>query len=100
MAGPGPGRTGAALIRLIGLPTDSHSSFLRGPAQAPPAIRAALGSDHANQATELGPELGADITVEDSGDLLLDETADDFERIRAAASTRIRTSTTISRATR
>jgi len=24
-----------ATIRLIGLPTDSHSSFLRGPAQAP-----------------------------------------------------------------
>ena len=74
------------MIRLIGLPTDSHSSFLRGPAQAPAAIRAALASDHANQATELGPELGADIIVEDSGDLLLDETADDFDRIRSAAS--------------
>ena len=74
------------MIRLIGLPTDSHSSFLRGPAQAPAAIRTALASDHANQATELGPELGADIIVEDAGDLHLDESSDDFERIRAAAS--------------
>ena len=31
-------------IRLIGLPTDSHSSFLRGAAAAPTAIRAALYS--------------------------------------------------------
>ena len=74
------------MIRLIGLPTDSHSSFLRGPAQAPAAIRAALASDHSNQATESGLELGADIVVEDAGDLPLDETADDFDRIRAAAS--------------
>ena len=86
MAGPSPGRTGAALIRLIGLPTDSHSSFLRGPAQAPAAIRAALASEHANQATELGPELGTDIIVDDIGDLPLDETSGDFERIRAGAS--------------
>lgn len=89
MAGPGPSGTVATLIRLIGLPTDSHSSFLRGPAQAPAAIRAALASDHANQATELGPELGTDILVEDAGDLLLDETPGDFERIRAEASSAV-----------
>ena len=86
MARSGPARTASALIRLIGLPTDSHSSFLRGPAQAPAAIRAALTSNHANQATELGPELGADIMVEDAGDLLLDETPDDFDRIRSSSS--------------
>ena len=89
MAGPRLGGTDAALIRLIGLPTDSHSSFLRGPAQAPAAIRAALASDHANQATELGPELGADIKVEDAGDLPLDESAEDFDRIRTAASSAV-----------
>ena len=32
-------------IRLIGAPTDINSSFLRGPAKAPPVIRAALHSD-------------------------------------------------------
>lgn len=72
-------------VRLIGLPTDSHSSFLRGPAQAPGAIRAALASEHGNMATELGAELGLDIDLEDCGDLELEESADDFDRIRAAA---------------
>ena len=77
-----------ATIRLIGLPTDSHSSFLRGAAAAPAAIRAALESDHANMAAECGLELGSDIAVEDTGDLQLDEGAGDFDRIRdyAAAS--------------
>ena len=75
----------AAKVRLIGLPTDSHSSFLRGPAQAPDAIRSALASDHANMATELGVELGRDITLEDLGNLPLDETEGDVARISAAA---------------
>ena len=73
-------------VRLIGLPTDSHSSFLRGPASAPDLIRAALSSDHGNRATESGAELGIDIALEDSGNLALDETALDFDRIRDAAS--------------
>ncbi len=60
-------------IRLIGLPTDSHSSFLRGAAAGPAAIRAALASDHANAASERGPELGRDIALEDRGDLPLRE---------------------------
>lgn len=72
-------------IILIGLPTDSHSSFLRGPAGAPAAIRAALGSDHSNAAAESGAELGVDISVRDLGDLPLTEGAEDFELIRAAA---------------
>jgi agmatinase len=72
-------------LRLIGLPTDSHSSFLRGPAVAPAAIRAALWSEHGNAAAEGGLELGEDVLVEDVGDLPLDESADDVERIRAAA---------------
>lgn len=75
----------AAKIRLIGLPTDSHSSFLRGPAQAPAAIRAALASDHSNSASESGLELGIDVPVEDVGDLPLDESPADFDRIQAAA---------------
>jgi arginase len=74
-----------AKIRLIGLPTDSHSSFLRGAAAAPGAIRAALASDHANMAAECGLELGSDIIVEDAGDLALDEGASDFNLIRDCA---------------
>jgi agmatinase len=74
-----------ATIRLIGLPTDSHSSFLRGAAQAPGAIRAALWSEHGNAAAESGLELGSDIMVEDLGDLPLDETDQDLGRISNAA---------------
>jgi arginase len=77
--------TAKPAIRLIGLPTDSHSSFLRGPAQAPAAIRAALWSNHANSASESGLELGSDILVDEAGDLPLEEGVGDFELIRAAA---------------
>jgi agmatinase len=73
-------------IRLIGLPTDSHSSFLRGPAKAPGLIRAALGSDHSNSTSESGIELGEDNLVEDVGDLPLTESASDVGLIRDAAS--------------
>ena len=72
---------GQRRVRLIGLPTDSHSSFLRGAAAAPPAIRAALHSDHSNMAAELGE----DIEFEDAGDLPLAETPDDIDRISNAA---------------
>ena len=71
-------------IRLLGLPTDAHSSFLRGAAAGPAAIRAALASDHANQAAENGLELGVDIMVEAGGDLALDGTADDLALIARA----------------
>jgi arginase len=71
-------------IRLIGLPTDVNSSFLRGPAKAPRHIRAALFSDHSNLAAECGLELVHDIPLEDAGDLPLDETAGDDDRIAAA----------------
>ena len=74
-----------AKVRLIGLPTDSHSSFLRGAAGAPPLIRAALASNHANAAAERGLELGTDIEVEDLGDLQLEENEQDAGRISAAA---------------
>jgi arginase len=76
-------------VRLIGLPTDSHSSFLRGAAAGPAAIRAALASDHGNAASESGLELGTDILVEDVGDLPLNEDAGDpgliGDAVRAAA---------------
>jgi arginase len=77
-----------AKIRVVGLPTDSHSSFLRGAARAPAAIRAALASDHANQASESGLELGTDIIVDDAGDLPLAEDVGDFDLIRNAAASR------------
>lgn len=71
-------------VRLIGLPTDSHSSFLRGAAAAPASIRAALASPHGNQATESGVEIGADVVIEDGGDLPLTEGPGDVALIRQA----------------
>ncbi|MGV3730469.1 MAG: agmatinase [Sphingopyxis sp.] len=70
-------------IRLFGLPTDINSSFERGAAGGPAAIRAALWSDRGNMASELGGEIGADIAVTDDGDLPLTErTAEDDAAIR------------------
>ena len=70
-------------IRLFGLPTDINSSFERGAAAGPAAIRAALFSDRGNMASELGPEIGTDIAFTDDGDLPLTEnTAQDDAAIR------------------
>ena len=74
------------MICLLGLPTDINSSFERGAAKAPPAIREALFSDRANLSTELGAEIGLGITLEDSGDLPLLESSDDDDIIRSAVS--------------
>lgn len=60
-------------IAMIGAPTDINSSFERGPALAPAAIRAALWSDRGNLACEDGRELTDDIGFEDRGDLPLTE---------------------------
>ena len=78
-------------IALIGAPTDVHSSFLRGPASAPSAIRAALASDHANAFAEDGTEIGADIDVHDVGNLPLTESASDDALIEAAVANAART---------
>lgn len=58
-------------IHLIGLPTDQNSSFERGAALAPPAIREALWSDRGNLSTQSGMEIGVDIDLIDKGDLVL-----------------------------
>lgn len=57
--------------RLIGLPYDASSSFLRGPAEAPPLIRAALHSTHWNSWTEQGQDLSTPGLLTDAGDLSL-----------------------------
>jgi len=71
-------------FHLIGLPTDCNSSFARGPAAAPAAIRAALWSDRGNLAAEDGQEIGHDFQLEDRGDLPLIEAAQDDQTIHAA----------------
>lgn len=66
-------------VGLLGLPTDSHSSFLRGAAQGPPAIRAALHSPHAHLTATNG--LIMDEVLHDFGDLWLAEDAGDFDKM-------------------
>ncbi|MFM6950416.1 MAG: agmatinase family protein [Novosphingobium sp.] len=71
-------------FHLIGLPTDCNSSFARGPAEAPAAIREALWSDRGNLAAEDGQEIGHDFLLEDHGDLPLIEAAADDATITTA----------------
>jgi arginase len=61
------------LFHLIGLPTDINSSFERGAARAPQAIRDALWSERGNLSCENGMEVGVDFVLEDLGDLSLTE---------------------------
>lgn len=72
------------VFHLIGLPTDINSSFERGPALAPQAIREALWSDRGNAACENGMEIGVDFTIDDKGDLPLSEAMGDDALIRDA----------------
>ncbi|HWN17584.1 MAG TPA: agmatinase family protein [Gemmatimonadales bacterium] len=55
-------------VALLGVCYDGSSSYLRGPAGAPPIIREALWSEAGNPWTELGLDLSA-AALDDEGDL-------------------------------
>ena len=61
--------TAASPVALLGVPVDEHSSFLRGAAEAPAAIREALHSPAGNLSTEVGFDLAGDARWRDAGDL-------------------------------
>jgi arginase len=69
---------------LLGIPLDHNSSFLRGPAQAPPQIRAAFHSDAWNSWAGARIDLARPGLFEDVGDLPNMEDTDAFERIEQA----------------
>lgn len=71
-------------VTLLGIPLDANSSFARGPALAPAAIRAALSSDHWHRTTELGLNLDTAPWV-DGGDIVVGTGAEAIEAIAAAA---------------
>jgi len=73
---------GVEAVSLVGLPSDAHSSFLAGAAEAPAAIRSALASE----ASHLWSELGADVArgLEDLGDLEVDDAFEAVEERLAA----------------
>ncbi len=55
-------------VALLGIRYDGSSSYLRGAAEAPPAIRVALWSDAGNPWTEPGVDLSTS-ALDDEGDL-------------------------------
>jgi len=62
-------------ILLQGILFDEKSSFLRGPAKAPPEIRAAYHSSSANYFAENGLEVSPDV-FEDKGDFKIEKYSD------------------------
>ncbi len=76
--------TGQSSITVLGVPFDAHSSYLRGPAEAPPLIRDALYSDSANLWSETGVDLGADGVLHIAGDLMIQNSETAFSEIRSA----------------
>ncbi len=75
--------TKKSLPGLLGIPFDANSSYLRGPAQAPPLIRQALHCEASNSWSEAGVDIGADSAFSDAGDLpVRDDSA--FPAIEAA----------------
>jgi arginase len=58
---------------LLGIPFDANSSYLRGTAEAPPKIRAAMRCDASNMWTESGGDLGVAGALADAGDLQLED---------------------------
>jgi agmatinase len=69
--------------RLIGLPYDGSSSFLRGAAEAPAPIREALWSPQGNPWTEIGEDISTSDGLSDHGDLDLSDAAGARETIEA-----------------
>src|SRR5271165_6419674 len=76
-------------ISLLGIPFDGSSSYLRGPAQAPRAIRDALTCSSTNMWTEDGVDLGRPGALGDLGDLVV---ADDAQAALVAIEKGVRSS--------
>lgn len=68
-------------VKLLGVPYDGHSSFLRGPAAAPVAVRDALHCGSANYTTELGCDVEHAFT--DLGDLSLPQEPEAVDEVLA-----------------
>ncbi len=70
---------------MLGVPWDANSSYLRGPAQAPPKIREALRCDASNSWAETGIDTGLPEIFGDAGDLEFGANADWFAQTESAA---------------
>lgn len=74
------------MINLLGIPFDANSSYLRGPAQAPPRIRQMDAEGSANRFAENGVEIVPGSSYHDLGDLSFtsDDAAYAFQHIRSS----------------
>ncbi len=71
-------------LAVIGIPYDAKSSYLKGAAGGPAAVRSASSEAVINSFTELGADLAADATLVDLGDVdVSGEYPQVAERIRA-----------------
>lgn len=66
-----PTETAAGTPALLGIAFDANSSYMRGAAGAPAAIRSALHSSAGNYWTESGVDLGSQHIFQDAGDAQL-----------------------------
>jgi agmatinase len=73
-------------VALRGVPYDGASSYQRGAAKAPPAIRAALRNESSNSWSESLEDTSAPGFITDGRDLVLDRSPDPFGAIQAAVS--------------
>ena len=73
-------------IGAVSFPFDAHSSFLQGPAEAPPLIREAFLSPSANTWSETGVDVAAHGHILDLGDVPLANTVEDFKEIEETIS--------------
>lgn len=65
-------------VVLMGVASDANSSFMRGAAKAPAAIRQALHSESSNMWSELGVDLGSHPGFVDIGDRQIGDEVEDF----------------------
>ncbi|RME46297.1 MAG: agmatinase, partial [Chloroflexi bacterium] len=68
-------------VAVLGIQFDANSSFLRGPALAPPRIRQVLHAGSSNLCAENGLDLGTDPRWQDVGDLVLRDPTTAFAQI-------------------
>lgn len=70
-------------ISLLGIPHDDNSSFLKGPAEAPPLIRRELFCDAYSLWTEGGVDLSVEGRLVDRGDIAFNRETDAWDTIEA-----------------
>lgn len=70
-------------ISLLGVPFDAHSSFMRGPASGPAAVRQVMSNGSSNMTAENGYVLSEENNWSDAGDVVCQNNADDYPKITA-----------------